>query len=117
MPRKTLSFRLVVSSVAWISGSLVAAGFLLVLLFRDHIERRFDAQLHDHLEELAAASEMSPQGTLDLTWTPSDPRFNRPHSGWYWQIVRENEVAGQSASVWRGRLRFAEPNPDLIAAI
>jgi len=117
MPRSTLSFRLIASSVVWIAGSLVAAGFLLVVLFRDHIERRFDGQLYDHLEELVAASEMSLQGKLELTWIPSDPRFNRPYSGWYWQILRGNVVAGQSASVWRGHLRFAEPSPHSIAAI
>lgn len=112
MPRRTLSFRLIASSTVWVAGSLLVAGFLLVLLFRDHIERRFDAQLHDHLEELVAASEISLQGKLQLTWIPSDPRFKRPHSGWYWQILQGGEVVGESASVWRSRLRIAEPNSD-----
>lgn len=117
MPRSTLSFRLIASSVVWVAGSLLAAGFLLVFLFRDHIERRFDAQLYDHLEELVAASEISLRGTLELTWVPSDPRFNRPHSGWYWQIQRGNEVVAESASVWRSRLEIAEPNRDGSPAI
>ncbi len=117
IPRSTLSFRLIASSIVWVAGSLVAAGFLLVLLFRDHIERRFDAQLYDHLEELVAASEISLRGTLELTWVPSDPRFNRPHSGWYWQILRGNEVVAESASVWRRGLGIAEPNRDGSPAI
>ena len=42
MAPKTLTFRLVATSLAWVTASLLAAGILLVFLFRDHIERRFD---------------------------------------------------------------------------
>jgi len=104
MPRKTISFRLIASSIIWVAGSLLAAGLLLVLLFRNHIERRFDARLEDHMEELVAASEVAPDGTFQLTWTPSDPRYNRPLSGWYWQITRGGKVAAQSYSAWRSGL-------------
>lgn len=109
MARRTLTFRLIASSVVLVAGSLLAAGVLLVLLFRDHIERRFDAQLGDHLEELVAASEVGPDGRFRLTWRPSDPRFNRPYSGWYWQIFRDGEVVARSDSVWRSRLRVMAP--------
>ncbi len=109
MPPRTLTFRLVATSLAWVAASLLAAGILLVLLFRDHIERRFDQELFDHLEELIAASEISPEGALMLTWTPSDPRFNRPQSGWYWQIAAEGAPAVRSDSLWRDRLAVAPP--------
>ena len=86
MRRRTLTLRLTAASAIWIVSTLCVAGLLLLLLFQDHIERRFDAALADHLEELAAASEIGPNGALQLDWTPFDPRFNRPQSGWYWQI-------------------------------
>jgi signal transduction histidine kinase len=109
MSARTLSFRLVAASAVWLAVSLVAAGLLLIFLFRDHIERRFDEQLYDHLEELVAASEFSPQGEFKLTWTPSDPRFNRPHSGWYWQITRADDPAAKSGSLWQSQIAVIAP--------
>ena len=67
MARRTLSFRLIASSVVWVSASLLATGVLLVLLFRNHIERRFDARLRDHIDELVAASDVAPDGSFELT--------------------------------------------------
>jgi signal transduction histidine kinase len=109
MLHSSLTFRLVATSTAWVAGSLVAAGLLLIFLFRDHIERRFDHQLLDYMEELVAASEIAAGGRLTLTWTPSDPRFNRPHSGWYWQIVLAGEVVVRSESLWHSRLEVTKP--------
>jgi signal transduction histidine kinase len=107
MQRKTLTLRLIAASAVWIAITLCAAGLLLLLLFEDHIERRFDGALFDHLEELVAASEIGPDGALQLSWTPYDPRFNRPRSGWYWQIEQGDEVVARSESLWPGRLRVA----------
>lgn len=104
MWRSTLSLRLITASAIWIVGTLCAAGLLLLMLFRDHIERRFDGQLRDHLEELAAASETDATGALVLNWRPLDPRFNRPQSGWYWQIDQADEVIARSDSLWPERL-------------
>lgn len=111
MTNRTLTFRLVATSVAWIVGSLVAAGFVLTLLFRDYVGARFDRHLRDRMEEIVAAAEIAPGGTLKLTWKPSDPRFNAPHSGWYWQISRGAAVLARSDSVWRGRLSIATGTP------
>jgi signal transduction histidine kinase len=112
MRRRTLTLRLVAASAVWIVLTLCAAGLLLLLLFQDHIERRFDAALADHLEELAAASEVGADGALALSWTPFDPRFNRPQSGWYWQIERGDEVALRSDSLWPARLRVGPASAD-----
>ncbi len=111
MLRKTLTLRLIGTSIVWVVASLLAAGILLVLLFRDHIERRFDAMLVGYLEELVAASELADTGALTLAWTPVDPRFNRPHSGWYWQILQGENAAAQSNSVWHSRLDITAPRP------
>jgi signal transduction histidine kinase len=115
MRRKSLTLRLAAASGVWVVATLVAAGALLVILFRDHIERRFDAALYDHLEELVAASEVTPAGELALSWTPFDPRFNRPRSGWYWQIAVAGEIVARSDSLWRARLEVAAPLPGAAA--
>ncbi len=103
-PARSLFLRLVLTSAVWVTVTLVVVGMLLALLFRGHIERRFDELLDDHLAELAAASEIDPKGRFEMTWTPSDPRFNRPHSSWYWQIEQQGKVVARSASLWHGRL-------------
>ena len=112
MLRKTLTYRLAVTSTVWVTGSLVAAGFLLTFLFRDHIERRFDQELYDHLEELVAAGEVTPEGAFELSWIPSDPRFNRPQSGWYWQVARAGKDAARSGSLWRSRMPVLTPEAE-----
>ena len=95
LPR-TLTFRLVATSIVWVALSLTLAGLLLAKLFGGHIERRFDLELYEHIEELAAASEVSPEGLHKLTWIPTEPRFKRPHSGWYWQITRGETIEKKS---------------------
>jgi signal transduction histidine kinase len=112
MWRRTLTLRLIAASAIWIVGTLCAAGLLLLLLFRDHIERRFDAALADHLQELAAASEVGADGTLQLSWSPFDPRFNRPQSGWYWQIAQRDSVIERSQSLWPERLTVGPASAD-----
>ena len=104
MWHRTLALRLIAASAIWIVGTLCAAGLLLLLLFRDHIERRFDAALADHLEELVAASDVAPDGELQLSWRPFDPRFNRPRSGWYWQIAQNGALVAASESLWPERI-------------
>jgi signal transduction histidine kinase len=111
MWRRTLALRLIAASAIWIVGTLCAAGLLLLLLFRDHIERRFDAALADHLEELVAASEVGPDGGLQLSWQPYDPRFNRPRSGWYWQIEQGGAMVAGSESLWPERLPVGSATP------
>ena len=88
--------------------TLLLTGVLVVYLFHGHIRDRLERQLADHLEELVAASEIAPGGDLILTWKPADPRFNRPHSGWYWQISEPDEgpVSHRAPSLFRARVAF-----------
>lgn len=102
--RETLRWRLVATSSAWVLATLLVTAVALVLFFRDHIERRFDGALRDHLEELVAASDVGAHGTLVLSWRPVDPRFNRPRSGWYWQIRDEDRTLARSDSLARAGL-------------
>ncbi|MCB1873935.1 MAG: sensor histidine kinase [Gammaproteobacteria bacterium] len=107
MTRNSLTLRLILTSSAWVLVTLLVTAVLLVALFRGHIEQRFEALLHDHLEELVAASELTPDGNFSMSWRPSDPRFNRPHSGWYWEILRSGVSLARSDSLWQESLRLA----------
>ncbi|GAB6052687.1 sensor histidine kinase [Magnetospira thiophila] len=108
--RDSLALRLALSSTVWIVLTLAGVGVVLVYLFENHIQLRFEQQLSDHLEELVAAAEVDAQGRLVLTWSPADPRFNRPHSGWYWRIRGLDDTTDGKAST--SLMGESLPTPD-----
>ncbi len=110
--RNSLTLRLIITSFAWVGVTLLITAVLLIVLFRGHIERHFEAQLGDHLQELVSASEFTAKGVLQMTWRPSDPRFHRPHSGWYWEIIQSGESVARSNSLWRESLKVAAASID-----
>ena len=87
MTPNSISFRLAAGAALWITGALVVAGIVLAGLFRDHVERGFEAQLRWQLDRLAAVSEVDLAGSLKLKRLIADPRFGQPYSGWYWQVA------------------------------
>ncbi len=87
MRANSLAFRLVAGAAIWSLVALLVGGLALSALFRGYVERGFDARLTVLLESLVAASEVDGQGRIQLTWSPGEPRFQQPYSGWYWQIA------------------------------
>jgi signal transduction histidine kinase len=85
--RKSLTSRIIFLSVFWIVFALLATALLLGRLYREHIEEHYDAHVFTHVEELVAAIETSPEGDWRLHSQPTDPRFHRPNSGWYWEVL------------------------------
>ena len=112
MIRNSLTFRLVVTSIAWVSITLGIVAFLLTILFQRHIEEYFDAFMFDHIEENIAAAKIDENGRLFLTWIPSDPRFINPHSGWYWQIYEGKKPIAGSESLIDDIIQFKLPGEE-----
>jgi signal transduction histidine kinase len=77
---------------------LVLAGSVLLWLFAERIEKRFDAFLSAYQQQLIAAAEIAEDESFHLTAQPADPHFDLPFSGWYWQVQRGGETLAQSAS-------------------
>jgi len=102
----SLRLRLLVGAVIWISLALGAAGTLLAALFRAHVERRLDAELTVQVEQIAAALERGNPGPLVLTHQPSDPRFRKPYSGFYWQVDGAEGPIFRSRSLWDVALKL-----------
>ena len=92
MLSKSLTFRIIALSSFWIVMALVLTASLLGYYYRDHIANHYDAHLFMHLEEMVSASHLSPQGELQLSYYPSDPRFDILYSGWYWEIRHHGKV-------------------------
>jgi signal transduction histidine kinase len=86
MGPKSLAFRLFASAAAWALVVIPAAAILIISLYRQAVERNFDARLNVYLTSLVASSTAeggtSPKEPANL----GDPIFTIPFSGWYWQI-------------------------------
>jgi len=100
----SLRFRLLAGAAVWIALALAAAGLLLSSLFQDHVQRRFQAEMANHLEQLAAGLELDPAGRPTIRQPLSDPRFRRPLSGLYWQVGEPGATPLRSRSLWDNAL-------------
>lgn len=92
----SLRLRLLAGTLAWMLISIVLAGWALRALFQDHITQQFQAQLVGQLDQLSAAVDWTPQGSVTVASIASEPRLSQPLSGLYWQIDRLG-AAPQSA--------------------
>lgn len=95
---QSLRVRLLAGAAVWITLALTIAGFGLSNLFFERLRQRFQDELLNHLEQLAASLEVDAQGNPALRQPLSDPRFRRPLSGLYWQVgTAGDRVAGDKA--------------------
>ena len=105
--RKRLTTRLITLSIFWIILTLLATVLLITWLYQDHIEHHYDAHVFTHVEELIAAVSVGPDGQPQLVREPTDPRFYREGSGWYWQVQpfgKQDGPALVSESLATGKL-------------
>jgi signal transduction histidine kinase len=72
-------------SAAWLILALVATGFLLTDLYSRALDTSLSETLDFHVESLTGTLLESGDPTSDAIGL-TDPRFDRPRSGWYWAI-------------------------------
>jgi len=116
----SLRWRLLTATWIAITAALLLAGIVLGGLFRDHVLQQFQGTLTHQLDELTSRLDFDAQGQPVLEGTLlSDPRWQRPYSGLYWQ-VDEMAANGQgrigvlrSRSLWDANLQLgADSLPD-----
>lgn len=110
MKRGSLHRRLLLAAAASIGGALVLSAAGLAVLFQQHVERRIEAELAAHLEQLLAGIDYRAEGELRLAGRPADPRFEAAFSGLYWQI-ESGERLLRSRSLWDERLALPVDGP------
>lgn len=101
MRPRSLRLRLLALAFATIAAALAVSGLGLYLLFEDHVERRVDAELDVHLNQLAGSITVTADGAIEVVPPPADPRFTQPLGGLYWQI--RDAASGEelrSRSLW-----------------
>ena len=86
MRPNSLAFRLFASAAAWTLVVLPVTAFLLLSLYRQAVERNFDARLNVYLTSLIASTTAQGATTPSAPANLGEPSFTIPFSGWYWQI-------------------------------
>jgi len=101
----SLTLRLILAAGLWTAFALVLVGFALSFLFRQTVERSFDARLNVLLESLIVSAEYDRKQGVYLSGPLAEPRFEQPYSGWYWQITPRKGTVMISRSLWDRELR------------
>ena len=108
---RSLAFRLIAGAALWITAALAIGGILISALFRDSVERNFDARLSVHVDSLIAVTTADISNRLVISRTLPEPRFNIPYSGWYWQVSDPRGAPQvRSRSLWDKALTTPPPN-------
>lgn len=105
----SLRWRLIVGSVVGVAVAMLLAGLVIGQLYRLHTTDRFQSELDHHLDELVAMTQVNPAGGVHVAQPLSDPLFNVPGSGLYWQVEGRGERLSRSPSLGAHRLT---PDPD-----
>lgn len=122
MRPKSLAYRLFVSAAIWTLVVVPAAAILLISLYRQAVERNFDARLNAYLTSLVASSTADGGAAPATPANLGEPLFTIPFSGWYWQIKPYEKGTPPlfvSDSLLDQRLRLpslhgAEPDENLV---
>ncbi len=117
-PAGSLRLRLLGATLATLALALAGAHWWLTGLFRDHVLQQFDITLSQQLDQLTARLEFDAQGQpLIGPRGMSDPRWEQPYSGLYWQVERLAGEPGprrdvlRSRSLWDAELRLPGDAP------
>ncbi len=96
---RSVSLRLILLSIAWIAAALIIGGVVLSYHFRNHVEQSFDAELNRQIDEALSYVEVV-EGQLTMRQRPTNPAYQRPLSGWYWQVSVAGVAVERSRSLW-----------------
>lgn len=84
--------------------AICLAGAALSVLFERSVVRLTELEINGDIEQLAANLALQPSGTVELVREPADPRFRRPLSGRYYQIMAGDRIVIRSRSLWDSKL-------------
>ena len=89
---KSLSGRLLLSATVVIVLALLATGTVMDFALRRFIQGQVDGRLDGQILSVTDALRTAPDGTLRLEHTVDGPPFERPLSGWYWEVLAPGPV-------------------------
>jgi signal transduction histidine kinase len=96
----SLKLRLFLAAALAISISLIVAGLSFYYIFQRYIERQAISELQNHYVQLIASVRVDETGKIRARTTLSDPRFQKPYGGLYWQINEDGQLPLRSRSLF-----------------
>ena len=99
-PPRSLGFRLVAGAVLWVALALLATGAGLTALFHAQVQAMVEDGVRHDLGQLVGHLQVSPDGRLEPPRRLSDPLFDKPFSGRYWQVETAGHPPLRSRSLW-----------------
>ncbi len=107
MRANSLALRLFLSATAWTVVILIVTSIVLSSFYRQAVERSFDRRLGVYLRTLIADIASPEDPSEKFPQSVSEPLFELPLSGWYWQVTRLDGGKPDlraSRSLWDGGL-------------
>jgi hypothetical protein len=99
MTRYSLRLRLLVGAAVAVFAALTVAWLAMTLLFERQLEQRAEQELRRDALQLISGLSVDGTGSIMVMDGPTDPRFDTPASGLYWQISGKSQ-AQRSRSLW-----------------
>ncbi|MGZ2448145.1 signal transduction histidine kinase [Rhizobium ruizarguesonis] len=109
---KSIAGRLLMFSGIFVTLALVVAAIVLWLALKTVVREQVDQRLDTQINALAAAVTRDTQGRITLSAPLDAPPFDRPSSGWYWQID-DGQQRLTSRSLMNGTIDAPLPRQDL----
>jgi signal transduction histidine kinase len=105
----SLKRRLMLFAALGISVVLGAAGAGFNWLYKEHVEKFVLTELTTHMDQLLANVILGADGKVQSTAKLSDPRFEEPGGGLYWQIDVKGQESLRSRSLWDEAITVPTP--------
>jgi signal transduction histidine kinase len=108
---KTGSLRIRLLWLAAVAISLVlgTAGLGFNWLYKKHVEKFVLSELTTHMDQLLADVVVTADGKVQANTRLSDPRFEEPGGGLYWQIDVAGQKSLRSRSLWEEAIFVPTP--------
>lgn len=100
----SLRLRFLLAVMLWVVLGIGAIWWSATSVFKAHVAESYHEELDVHVRELGRLTHVTGDGQPELTRPLSDPRYEEPLSGFYWQITSPGKRTLRSASLTRGGL-------------
>lgn len=100
----SLRLRFLLAITVWVVLGIGGIWFTATQVFAKHIEDLYHEELEVHVRELARLTRIDVEGAPRLDRPLSDPRYEEPLSGFYWQVSVKGRPTLKSGSMLRGQL-------------
>jgi signal transduction histidine kinase len=96
---RSLKARLITVAAIWVVAGVAVAGVLLSSQFKGFLVEQFYHELHEHLDELEGVLAVNEDGRVEIQRALSDPRYQIPLSGFYWEVQSGDRAVARSNSL------------------